>query len=83
MMSSIILSWDAEIEISLALGLQLCEVYKYEQISLPGNSHMKTFHNANPRFWRALAMNPFYKILTDADAEMLMGDEAKRQLYAD
>ena len=28
-------------------------------------------------------MNPIWKIVTDADAEMLMGDEAKRQLYAD
>jgi Flp pilus assembly CpaE family ATPase len=33
--------------------------------------------------WRALAQIPIWHLVTDADAEILMGDEAKRQLYAD
>ena len=34
-------------------------------------------------FFRAVATNPIFQVVTDADVEMLMGDEAKRQLYAD
>ena len=68
---------------SYAIGLQMQEFHKEEQIALPANLNVKTHYNTNPQTWRAIAMNPIWNILTEVDVEMLVGDEAKRQLYAD
>ena len=56
--------------------------YQTELISQPAPPHAKTFYNASPKMWRALAAAPLSAV-HDADIEMLQGDAAKRQLYAD
>jgi hypothetical protein len=73
----------AMIELAFLVGLQFVGTHKYEQIALPGNPNVKTIHMASLSTWRTIAMNPIWNSVTDADAEMLMADEAKRQLYAD
>ena len=75
--------WNNTIDLAFAVGLQYIETYNYERISLPGNPNVKMNHTANPKTWRAIAMLPFWSLVADADVEMLMVDEAKRQLYAD
>jgi hypothetical protein len=70
-------------ELGLAVGIQLIDTLQHEWIALPANPTVKTFNCTNPKSWRAIAINPFWKIVSDTDVEMLMGDEAKRQLYAD
>jgi hypothetical protein len=87
MLSNTLVYAYAAIELGFAVGLQFIDTFKYEQSALPANPHVKTMHGANPKSWRAAAMNPFHKIVSvstsGVDAEMLMADEAKRQLYAE
>ena len=47
-----------------AIGLQMQEFHKEEQIALPANPTVKTIHNANPKTWRAIAMNPIFHLVT-------------------
>jgi hypothetical protein len=54
-----------------------------ELITQSASPHVRTLDNTNPKMYRALAVAPLYTILHDADIEMLQGDPAKRQLYAD
>jgi hypothetical protein len=73
-------SW---IHICIAVGLDECIAqWQLELIAPPGTPHAKMNHTANPKTWRAIAANPLY-VLYDAEIEMLQGDAAKRQLYAD
>ena len=72
------------VELAFAVGLQPpVTTFKYERIALPANPLVKTIYTTSPKGFRAVAMHPIFQVVTDADAEMLMGDEAKRQLYAD
>ena len=52
------------IELAVAVGLQLMDAYNHEQIALPANPTVKTIHNANPKTWRAIAMNPIFHLVT-------------------
>jgi hypothetical protein len=58
--------------------------YQYKFISQPAtpDENFTTIHITNPKTWRAIATAPLHGMY-DADAEMLQGDVAKRQLYAD
>ena len=68
---------------SYAVGLhELIAQWQTELISQPAPPHAKTFYNASPKMWRAMAAAPLFPV-HDADIEMLQGDAAKRQLYAD
>jgi hypothetical protein len=82
-MSGVSAYGNAVVGLGYAVGLQLYDRYNQEQIPMPANPTVKTHYTTNPKLWRALAMNPFWYVVADADAEMLMGDEAKRQLYVD
>jgi hypothetical protein len=62
----------AMVELAFAVGLQPpVTTFKYERIALPANPLVKTIYTTSPKGFRAVAMHP------------MMGDEAKRQLYAD
>ena len=58
------------------------EHYQLELILPPATPHAKTIYYASPKMWRAIAAAPLFPIF-DVDIEMLQGDAAKRQLYAD
>ena len=69
--------------INYAVGLHgYIAQYEIELISQPAPPHAKTLYYASPKMWRALAAAP-YIVVHDADIEMLQGDAAKRQLYAE
>ena len=56
--------------------------YQCEQITQPATPHVKTFYTADPKMFRAVAMTPLFA-MHDVDIELLQGDAAKRQPYAD
>jgi hypothetical protein len=75
-----VVSWDY---ICIATGLDGCIAqWQLELIAPPATPHAKMIHTANPKTWRAIAATPLYA-LDDAEIEMLQGDAAKRQVYAD
>jgi hypothetical protein len=84
---SVIAALDSWIHICYAVGLEgYIAQYQIEpithMITQPATPHVKTQYSADPKMWRAFAMAPMYA-MHDADIEMLHGDAAKRQLYAD
>jgi hypothetical protein len=81
----ILVSSNAWTYMADAVGLEAyLAQFQFEFISQPATpgENFKTIIATNPKTWRATASAPLYGMF-DADAEILQGDAAKLQLYAD
>jgi hypothetical protein len=80
---NILTALESWIYVADAVGLEgYLALYQSQFMSQPATPLAKMINNASPKMWRAVAMAPLYAV-HDVDIEMLQGDAAKRQLYAD